>query len=354
MDSSPPIHDSPDDALLGRYAAGTATADEAVRVTRWAAASPAHQRQLDDIVRIWRVEPLAEVPRDEAAAWRRVQSGIATASLSSRTFSNRVRRIPQLGIAVATAVLVGVVAVQLLSRDSSPSDARPLAEYVTAVGEQSTVHLDGVTIRLGPGTKVVRHVDAMAVTGVAYFTVAQNAKHPVVVRTGRAAVRVLGTQFTVRQYDGESRSEIAVTDGRVAVQALNVRDASSAKVVAAGAVAVVDDSGIVVTSGAADATAWVRGELVFDATPLRMVAAELSRMYGTNIQIADSVLAGKSMTMRVAVSTHSLARVLDLISLTNGAHYTRVAGGYTLAPGRIVERAPKHAPLPQPEKSYGL
>jgi ferric-dicitrate binding protein FerR (iron transport regulator) len=197
-----------------------------------------------------------------------------------------------------------------------------------------------------------------------------NSARPFVVRTQNAIVRVLGTHFSVRQYSGESESQIVVVDGRVALRRrrtevplseVSLRNAQRGHdaVLTARMLAQVSDSGIAVMSGIAlrEYMEWTNGTLVFNHIPLRDVATELSRAYGVPIRIADSALASRKIVTEVRVTADPLPIVLDIIAATMDAHCVRKDSTYVLLSGRLEHEVPSRPRqgehFLQPEKTYG-
>lgn len=232
-------------------------------------------------------------------------------------------------------------------------------EYHTAAGQQSTVHLtNGVVAQLAPATTLTVHGDEFRVAGEVYFTVLPQASRPVTVRTRNAAVRVLGTAFSVRQYPTETGSLVAVQAGKVSVRLLRpprggVSDVGA--VLAAGMIGQVADSVVTLTSKISvdEAIGWTNGRLAFHSASLHDVATELSRAYGVDVRINDTTLAARLMTMNVSVSTQTLAQVLDIICMVNDAQYRRVGDAYVLVPQEARFRIPQPRQFPQPETQYG-
>jgi transmembrane sensor len=95
------------------------------------------------------------------------------------------------------------------------------SDYVTATGEQRTIHLsDGSTIELNSKSRVrvlfsERERDVDLLEGQALFHVAKNPTRPFLVRASGTTVRAVGTQFDV--YRKSSGTTVTVVEGRVAV-----------------------------------------------------------------------------------------------------------------------------------------
>jgi len=258
------------------------------------------------------------------------------------------------------AILCALLGLSLVRRNTFVV-SQVQARYQTGIGETATVHLaDGSTLMLAPATTITIRSASIDVIGEAYFTVNSHETHPFAVTTRNTMVQVLGTRFAVRQYPGESRSQVVVTNGRVALRRLRVHGAGDERtVVSARMLAQVSDSGVLVQEGITlrEYIGWTQGELVFDRTPLRDVVAALSRAYGADIRIADSLLADEQISAEVKIQRQPLPQVLDAIGLMMNAHIVGRRGTFTLVPGRTLRQESskqlRQNSIPQPEKQYG-
>lgn len=165
-------------------------------------------------------------------------------------------------------------------------------EYVTGPAEQRIVRLsDGSTIQLNAQSRVEIHFSAAErgidlIEGQALFSVASNPARPFVVRSNGTQIRAVGTQFDV--YRKRRGTTVTVVEGRVAI----VGPSPAPVFVTAGEQAIVTSQEPARASRAnvAAATAWTRGELVFQSTPLRDVVEELNRTSSRHLVIEDTTL----------------------------------------------------------------
>jgi len=197
------------------------------------------------------------------------------------------------------------------------------------------------------------------VDGQALFTVLHHDRSALVVRAGHAMVRVLGTTFVVRRYATDSVTQIVVQEGRV-----SVRGIADANVSANGAVLSANTIGIVDDSGRVDAipniavenyTAWTRGELVFQQTPVRDIVSELNRVYAAHIQVADSLLNRRALTLTVSVAQLSLGDVVEAVAVALDAHVVRRNNQLMIVPGLLPSRRSMspHNSISTLERQYG-
>ncbi len=143
---------------------------------------------------------------------------------------------------------------------------------------------------------------------------------------GGAVVRDVGTAFTLRSYADDDRTQVVVASGEVAFgdSRVALHPGDLAQRTPAGDIAVL--RGVNVTRY----LSWTRGELSFDDVPLRSVAADLGRWYDVDIQITDSTLAARHVT--IVFPDPDLTRVLRSLTVALHAGYTREGQIILLSP----------------------
>ena len=175
------------------------------------------------------------------------------------------------------------------------------------------------------------NVREVELRGEAYFDVHHDTERPFLVRAGGAAIRDLGTTFTVRA-TGERGVRVAVTSGSVSL-APTEADQRSGIVLQPGNAGTLGADGrtLVERGGAVETdTAWTRGRLVFREAPVATVRAELRRWYGIDLQL-DSSFASRHLSM--TFDGESADRVLEVIALSLGAEVSRQGNTAVIRPG---------------------
>jgi len=198
-----------------------------------------------------------------------------------------------------------------------------MEEIVTKAGEKKSIVLpDGSRMilnacsqvrypeRFGPDFRQI-HLE-----GEAYFQVASDKKTPFVITTSFFDVKVLGTAFNVKSYQGDDNSLVCVENGRVQVDLFE---------------------GMVRLSGKEEFTfnsitqefhkqrkegevsPWIKGGLRFNRTPIRDVARELERFYNCRITFGE----GQEFNNLISGEhdNSSLQAVLQSIEFTSGIKY---------------------------------
>lgn len=268
-----------------RLQSDDATGDDWLAFEAWLSASPEHQNAYDRVEQLW-VEVEAADPRllepapalPPATPARRARGGERRPRMSRRAFAFA-------GAAAAASIAVAVVGV-------NPWSGAATQSYVAPLGQTRQVELaDGTHIRLNAGSRIDVRLERRArrVTmsdGEAVFDVAHDAARPFVIDTGPREVRVLGTEFNLRQR--ADAFDLAVRRGLVEVRLAD--DAGAVTKVPAGhRLRAANGSAGVLSETAPDAAfAWTTGQLIYDNAPLTVVAADLSRSLGVPVRVADA------------------------------------------------------------------
>ena len=143
-----------------------------------------------------------------------------------------------------------------------------------------------IRVRLGSARR-----DIKLARGEVRFQVAHDPSRPFVVAAAGAAVRAVGTQFTVRLRDS-ARVDVLVSEGKVAVASAHVQTAPA---VTAGEVAVLEPDHVSVSKVEpqlmARRLAWTSGHLEFRGETLGLAVDEFNRYNRRQLRLADAKLA---------------------------------------------------------------
>lgn len=314
------------DAKLVRYFSGQLTQDERLGFETWLAEDPVRRDQVERLRAVWEASAAVEQGPDAETALARVKEriearpivalydGRPAAEPAEHALRLEQRRAPKRRsaiyvwrIAAAVALVIGGGLVWRSMGTRSPGAIVPPAsrKYATVRGERATLTLpDGSTVMLNNETTLEvpptfgTNARDVNLRGEGYFQVAHDSTRPFRVRTAGAVTQVLGTKFDVRARPGESATQVAVAEGRVAVSA--GQDASAPRLVLGkgelGRLGADGVASLVRGIEAARALGWTEGRLAFERTPLPEVLAELSRWYDRDFVLADSALARLRLT----------------------------------------------------------
>jgi len=156
----------------------------------------------------------------------------------------------------------------------------------------------------------------VALSGEAFFEVATDKEHPMVVTTGNTRLRVTGTSFNVKAYADEEGVEVSLLEGGLMLSLLSDEDEKNAYAVLPGNHVLVSNSKISVKNESLDKySSWRYGNLVFDETPMPDLVRKLERWYGVDVVLKDE----KLFTYRFTTTfiNQSLPQVLELLELSS-------------------------------------
>ncbi len=346
------VRDDIDPERLARVLAGEETEADAEAVRQWAAAHPAHARELEllesgmqpsgrKFARPWRVaEMWSAVERTMQPERPRSEHRDAR---FPRTWPRRVGDASAWRPAAAGLVAGIVVALSgtgvWLWRGAAGNGIRggSVREYHTAAGERATIMLpDGTRATLAPASRLrvpagyAAGQRTISLDGEAFFSVVHDERHPFAVHAANAVATDVGTAFDVRVYDGDARVRVVVAAGRVVVRAT---DAARRAELAAGDAAEVSAAGQITTATGVDVAAaagWVTGRLTFEKTPVRDVVVALSRWYGVPITLADPTIGDRLYT--ATLTDLSASATLQAVGLAARARVVQRDGGFVLSP----------------------
>ena len=291
---------------LVRIQSDRATAEDWAALTLWLEASPAHQAAFDQVEGAW--EDI-DASRDAI--------GVALAQPPAQIIALRHRasvRPPWLIASVAAACL----AVGLLFGPGLWSAYQGVpAAYRTGLGESRSLALaDGSHVRMDAQSTLSVRLGwrQRALTlgqGEATFDVAKDANRPFVIFVGDQKVRVVGTQFNIRHYDGAV--VVTVNRGVVEVYQPDRGDQPVARLTKGWELRHTDGSAksVSVEVDPAQAFAWTEGRMICDDEPLADIVADLNRRYAVPIRLSPAASQRRfSGVLRLGDQTE-LVRVLS-------------------------------------------
>jgi len=273
------------DEWFARRRSPDRTQGEEAAFEAWLAADTSHASEYEECERFWRV-PMR----------LKSQVDLASEALRLANLSSVGREVPRAwpgkwGVGAALAATVAAMAWYLAPIDMITPDT-----VKTARGEQRTVVLsDGSTVQLNTDSIFRAHVTdherrVDLVRGEAFFDVAHDASRPFVVHVGSSEVRVVGTQFSVREVAG--KLEVVVKEGVVNVVPDATRTVANADKVELlrGNRLDYDNSQRLVKVAAIDAERallWRTGVIELDNEPLGEAVEEMNRYSSVPIVIED-------------------------------------------------------------------
>jgi transmembrane sensor len=248
--------------------------DLEARVHTWLGESEDHRRAFNRMTHVW--ERTGEI--------RMRARGDASAAGTGRW--------PRKAAVAAVLVLAGVLLVYFW-RDN--------AVVTTGVGQQQVGLLrDGTRVVLNTDTRIEVNYDkdvrqVRLIRGEAWFDVAKRPTWPFVLSVDGEEIRTLGTSFIVRHDDTRSLW-VTLVEGRISVAPIARNGKASSQhpqILIPGQRFMLSQSRapVVDRPELTRITAWVRGRVEFEDTPLGEAADEMNRYSTTHVTVADADLA---------------------------------------------------------------
>jgi len=256
----------------------------------WLTAAPGNRAAYTHALSLWHeFEAAAPQVQDELAVIQRHDALRMRSGTTRRWWMGAGGMAIAAGLAVA--VLPGIVAQQATAET-----------YATGKGERKRVTLaDGSIVDLNAETKLsVTYARAERkielAEGEAIFDVTHDAKRPFTVAAANHQVRVLGTQFDVRQRQGDLM--VTVARGKVQVRPMTAETLGRQFTLTRGQRLEVARSGHekLQVVDPQEAFSWRAGRLIYRGEPLANVVADLNRQYVDQIEVSDPELGKMPVT----------------------------------------------------------
>jgi len=277
-------------AWLARLQREDIAEQDGLEFEAWLVAAPGNRAAYTRALSLWHeFEAAAPQVQDELAALQRRDALRTRGGTTRRWWMGAGGMAIAAGLAVA--VLPGIVAQQATAET-----------YATGKGERKRVTLaDGSIVDLNAETKLSvtygrgeRKIELAE--GEAIFDVTHDAKRPFTVAAASREVRVLGTQFDVRQRQGDLM--VTVARGKVQVRPMIAESAGRAFTLTPGQRLEVARSGHeeLQLVDPQEAFSWRAGRLIYRGEPLANVVADLNRQYVEQIEVSDPELGKMPVT----------------------------------------------------------
>lgn len=290
--------------LTEREAGSLTPADEA-EFARWMTADARHAAAYRRLERVW------------------AQMGKAAEALPAATPARpaHYRRYVAAGLAACLALFALAAAYDL--------PVRLQADHFTSAGQIETLRLsDGSVLHLNSRSAVSIDYSPQArrirlIRGEAAFEVAADKTRPFTVAAGKGQTTALGTRFVVLRDDG--REKVMVSEHSVRVQS-----GTDNVIVSEGHATEYGPDGVLTPFGldVSEASAWMRGRVVFVDRPLSEVVAELNRYRKMPILIFGPELEQKRFSGTFAIGDPSSA--IGTIEKALALKAYRLPGGFVV------------------------
>jgi ferric-dicitrate binding protein FerR (iron transport regulator) len=316
----------PPDAIVAlRYIKGTASAEEKIAVNKWLAGDESHEKELQQIARIYYARQTKEriLARDSSKAFDRVEKQIKRKA--------HIRRMR--GIAAVAACFTGVLLLSTTLSYYISQTTEPAPQTVTITsnpGMRTQFSLpDGTIVHLNSGSAFTYPVPynkeerRVTLSGEAYFKVAHKEDQPFIVDVlnGDFHVKVTGTEFNVQAYENDEEINTTLLSGSVMLEYTGRKGtgktllAPSEKATYNPLTKHFNKTGV----NAQIETSWIEGKLIFRNTPIPEVLKRLSHYYNVRFDIKNPEIERYHFTGTFI--NKQLSQVLDYLKISSNINY---------------------------------
>jgi transmembrane sensor len=303
------------DIIIIRHLNGEASAEEELMLEKWLEEDPANLAEYDELNSIWKQSAQAFNLNsfDTDQAWQKLSTRISP----PHQRSGKLVSMKKIMAVAASLILVAGLAWISFRNTRNEEWIMVNADYnqKLTLPDQSVINLrKGSSIEYSPGFGSTDR--DLRLKGEAYFDVKHDPSLPFHITTSNGEVTVLGTSFMIRSTD--SIEQVFVTTGRVKFK--KAKEDEQAIILTAGEKGELKEDHLVkeITTEK-NHLSWKDDRLIFDKTPLKQVAADISNYYGMPV-ILDEEIASQNILVTYRFENQSLDTVMEEIGLTTGLH----------------------------------
>lgn len=326
-----------DENIIIRVIRGEATESENRAVLEWIKQSDENLKQFSDLKMMWAI---SSAPDEEASEKQLLEFKSTTIN---RRWANISNRRFWFGFASAASVAMVILFAGLFSGklgvDNSAKILNSNMEGLRAVNQMymytdkgvkgKVVLPDGSTVWLNSDSKLVYpdnftgDLREVEISGEAYFEVKKDSTKPMLVKTSKGfTIRVTGTTFSIKSYENDLVSKAILYNGSIELITNSGGDKEEV---------VLDlkpnDCATIAVDGTTKITriekttdiAWLKGEIIFEDTPMVEVLKVIERWYGKKFEVKDSSF--YNYKLNASFKSESLVQILDIINLCTSVKY---------------------------------
>ena len=327
--------------LLEKYVHGECTPEEIKQIDEWFLS---HEENPDDD----RLIDLYERENLESKMFERIKASVQITPNLQPVEKQQTKTTMwyRAAAAILITVVAGLVGYLYSARTASGIEFILPDSQISKVTNDTalpTLHMlsDGTVITLQPNGTVEFPNEfpsdkrEIVLTGEAFFDVTKDSSRPFIINTGDVTVKVLGTSFNVRAYEGAKEISVAVKTGKVSVYTkADGVDAKKSAVkeeiiltpnqeVVYNTVdehfsrKIVDDPQIILEKPTLFA-------MEYEATPVARIFQVMEENYGIDIVYDEHVLSACSIT--TSMSEEGLFERIEILCQAIGAKYEIIDG----------------------------
>ena len=312
-----------DGILFGKYLAGEASPEEAIRLEDWISKSATNKLLFDQFVTAWngiQSKPAYKSPNKEAD-WQKIQAAIDISPRRVGVFRRLLVRYP-LAAAVAGIAILSIIPLIFFTRTANDESVKNISFASVSTIRQTTLP-DGSSVVLN-GNSVISYPEKFRpderkadLRGEAFFTIVPDSARPFKIGFENVSIMVLGTSFNLRKGD-QGSIETQVKSGRV-----KMFNASGKVIIADGQTGIYNketNSFLLKKDLDPNAFSYATRNFIFSDEELGNIIKYLENAYSKKIVLKNELVGKCKMTS--SFSNKSIEYILDVIAATLNITYT--------------------------------
>jgi len=317
------------ETTLLSYLKGTLTIEEANTIQEWINASETNKKQFTEIKKVW--EYAASINDfqsiDARQDWQNVKAKMKFEK--DEITVSKVRNLSGLQwfVRIAAIFILFTGLAYAIFNYSDVFNFGKTDMIVLATGDKKTeiVLSDGSKVSLNKNSQLTypkqfsNKLRKVKLKGEGYFEISENKKKPFVVETGnQAVIKVLGTEFNIKNEQIDNEVKLHVLNGKVAFFQSGKED--NRLIITKKQQAVLTKKGFTKSETTnPNFISWKTGILIFENDPVEKVAQDLSNHYQKNILLEYK--SNKKYKITSTFDNEELKNVLEEIKLILNAEY---------------------------------
>jgi transmembrane sensor len=312
--------------LILKLLDGTITAAEQEELDRWVEASAGNKEIVERSRLLWRTsqQPSTAVNFQTEQEWEKLASNIQ--ELPAERAVERVLspKVYSLKVAASIAFLIlcsFILYLTVFKQHAIVNESNGAITHLTLP--------DGSEVWLNKESKIT-YADnfhgserSVELSGEAFFQVTKNADKPFVIHTPEAEVRVLGTSFNVKAYEGDTSTGVFVVTGLVQFSGRSGENGLALKPGEAASF-IHSESLVIREEESENVLAWKDRKLTFRKTHLRDVAKTLERYFNITVEVSSKELSTCRFTS--SFNDPSLEEVMEALRISLDLKIVRQPG----------------------------
>lgn len=309
-------------SILFKYISGQLNPSEKEAVVKWIRANSENQKIYNTYKAAWVAKQLKDIPSKDSVK-----------SIKGFSYHEKKSNFKKYSLSIAASLLL--ISVLSFSYFYSDIDSllnkneligKNIVNVITAKGKKELVNLpDGSTVTLNVDSKISYpnnfegNIREVQLVGEAFFDVKRNESKPFIVYANEIKIKVLGTSFNIKSYPKDKNVETTLVTGKVEV--LKKKEKTPV-VLNPSQRAVYNKSSNklkVDTVKSEDITAWKKGKLIFNKTPISQVIHDLERNYDVKFIIKSKELLSYEYTG--TFNDLTIKEVLEFLKISSPIAY---------------------------------